>query len=296
MRDRAAGRVTSTQSRRGRIHLAIATSLALPLRERDVSPRLLCSITKWCHAAGKLARLLPQSTFRSELLVLTTQVRLLRGECRARTLAYDSNISAAVDAFADAHELRHRSHRLRSAHGGHYQRAWLRKWMLIGMTEYDAIFYTDTDVDIFAPAYNTSRLLDAAGAAHFAAVGSEAAALHAWRERFPTFMADKHAELLATHDREMVVHGGTFIVKPSRTAYLLGLAALRSRRWTARSGFEEAGPPKLLCERRHVGYGVFKRCASRPHRTRLSCGLLCVASARCPVGGFRTDAVLPQVC
>lgn len=200
---------------------------------------------------------------RAEVLILANAARLVHSECHARILAIDGNLSATIEAFATAHEARYNPVArapLRSAASGHYLRAWLQKWQLIGQTKYDAVFYSDADVDIFAGAYNTSASLDGAGAAHFARLGTLEAALRAWQSAFPAFLADERAQLLASNDREIVVHGGTFVVKPSQRAYHRGLTALSSGLWTAEGGFEDRGRPRATCSRERVGYGLFKRC------------------------------------
>ena len=237
--------------------VAIATTLYLPVGRR--APKLLlCSLTKWCHNAGRLARSLPP-TLRAELIVLTNDEAVVRRECLARTIAFDANVSVLVDAWAGAYETRY-ARRLKAAATPNEMRAWLRKWQLVGMTEYAAIFYTDTDVDIFAGAYNTSALLDARGIARFNAVGSIDSAIRAWTAELPAFLADSRVQLIATLDREIVVHGGIFLVKPSRRTFHLGLDVLRSRHWTPKGGFEAAGSPREVCRRQRVGRGYLRQC------------------------------------
>ena len=238
--------------------VAIATTLYLPVGRRAPKP-ILCSLTKWCHNAGLLARSLPPS-IRAELIVLTNRQAVVRRECRARIILFDANVSAVVDAWASAHETQYARRRLKAATCSHYLRSWLRKWQLVGMIKYDAVFYTDTDVDLFAGAYNTSSLLDARGVAHFNAVGSTDAAIHAWTTELPAFLASDRTQLIATLDREIVVHGGAFLLRPSRRTFQAGLDVLRSRQWTPEDGFEAAGSPRHVCHHGRVGHGFLRRC------------------------------------
>ena len=203
--------------------IAIATALHVPPRAPKA---IVCSITKWCHNAGVLSRALTlQLGLRASIVILTNRVKDLSSECHARVVHTEANLSATIDAWAT--HVEGKAHN--AAARGHYLRAWLRKWQLVSMIEFDAILYSDADVDLLGGAYNTSMHLDAAGARHFDALGSLEAAMHAWRARVPSFLADHRAQLLAPNDREIVTHGGVFLVKPRIATYELGVDTLRSR-------------------------------------------------------------------
>ena len=135
---------------RHRIRLAIA-SIHVP--SPDPCHGYSCGLLAWCSSASRLREALPIA-WRVDLLMLASSVAPAAGGRRGcmpdvldvrdcpqmRTIHPSTNLVAAVDAYA------------RRRKGQFIQRAGLTrtllKWELMGRTEYNAIFFSDIDVDV----------------------------------------------------------------------------------------------------------------------------------------------------
>lgn len=103
------------------------------------------------------------------------------------------------------------------------------------MTEYRAILYTDTDVDLGSPVPS--------------ALTPTPAARKAWTAALQEFL-DGPQLLAASRDAHSPVNGGILLIKPSESAYDFGVGVLRRRRFNVSHGFDLAGPPR---QQMHAG-------------------------------------------
>ena len=84
----------------------------------------------------------------AETVIITNIPASVRTECRRaviRTLGNASHFEQLATKWAMA-----TSHLVPRAGGPHLGRALLLKWLLLLETDYDAIFFTDSDVDIWS--------------------------------------------------------------------------------------------------------------------------------------------------
>ena len=95
-----------------------------------------------------------------------------------------------------------------------FSQSTMLKWQLVGLTEYERVLYTDSDVDLFL--HSAGRPPPASGL--FWAVW-----LAAWR----AFDASG-LELISSGDPHVPINTGVMLLRPSSRTYQLGLDTLRA--------------------------------------------------------------------
>ena len=137
-----------------RPQLAVATSFAFGSVHDSTSHargRQLdhCGFVKWCHSASLFAKLpFFSNSGGAEVVVLTDAISAAREECAAsaaRYMLYDAALKREVAAWAPE---RRRTKRMPDSD---FSTRALLKWQLVGLLEYQAIFFHDADVDLCAP-------------------------------------------------------------------------------------------------------------------------------------------------
>ncbi|KAJ1635335.1 hypothetical protein T492DRAFT_966542 [Pavlovales sp. CCMP2436] len=101
---------------------------------------------------------------------------------------------------------------------------FMLKWDIVRLTQYDVIFFTDTDALLQLTHSNQA-----------------AAAEHAWTVQYDAFLRSP-AQLVGGPDHNSPINAGVMLLKPSERVYREGLAAMR-RGWDADTGWEHAGLP-----------------------------------------------------
>ena len=214
--------------------LAIATIADVPSEQPE---NIVCGITKWCLNAAAMARLMGFGL--AEVVVLTNNVSLVREECSVvgkllRVLPFEANFSQLVDRWhASAH------HNIRGGGLVRKNRAMktnLLKWQYVGMTEYAVIYSSDLEVDHF---FNRSVMESHA---------------NQWPLKLHRF---RHmpSDLLATGDFESPFNGCTFLLKPNRRLFQVGVQVLETLRFNLTHGFNLSGRPHdLLLARDRVRF------------------------------------------
>lgn len=115
--------------------------------------------------------------------------------------------------------------------------AALYKWQLFAHTEFDAIFFTDVDVDLF-PVFGglapNGRGISSSNA------GRQLAA--AWTRGLSAFVRSA-AHLIASADYHSPINTGVMLLRPSEVIYGLGLRVLARNAFDPTLGFDRAGRP-----------------------------------------------------
>ena len=105
-----------------------------------------CGLLKWCFSAAAFAKS-PVLDGAAEAVVLTNNLTWARGECRTpsvRFIAADPTLELLVRQWGQLHKPGASKKRSRPP-----RPVTLMKWQLFALTDYDAIFYHDVDVDPF---------------------------------------------------------------------------------------------------------------------------------------------------
>ena len=176
----------------------------------DGKKRYECGLEKWCADVKRLRRYLDIEVkvvssltvkFCEEATTITPEASLLA--LAANRTRPPGSKSITVAAFSKVN---------------------LWKWHLVSLVEYDTIFYSDLDVDLFmhtSPAVWANNLK--------------------YAER--TFRKSRY-RLYAHEDHASPINGGVFMIKPNVSDYLAGLRALRGP-FNLSHGFE-ARPHALV--------------------------------------------------
>ena len=139
--------------------------------------------------------------------------------------------------------------------------AALFKWQLFKHTEYDAIFFTDVDVDLY-PAFGGLPPNLARGTRR----GPSRAArelIAAWTRGLLAFVGSG-SSLVASADYHSPINTGVMLLRPSERMYQLGLRVLRRNDFDPTLGFDRAGRPSeaLAALRAHATPQLWREVAA----------------------------------
>lgn len=206
-----------------------------------------CGLVKWCYNAMRLVSM-PWLTGQAEVVVWTNArgQDFVRAECGHRVqriVEFDGSLSDTVRQWGVATKGVWKACGLRCHLGiRSINDVALLKWQLVRHEEYQLIFLTDTDVDIFDGHYVKSeqeylmwtRQSWAAGLD--ALLGSSQVRQAKGRTRYAN-----GTQLVANPDFESPINAGVMLFKPSAATYRRGVDALTSMQWNLTHGFELAG-------------------------------------------------------
>ena len=193
-----------------------------------------CGLLKWCYSVAALVKQ-PSLIGATEAVIIADDQAAAAASCwpRPRIVKFDRELLSLARAWAALPSVRQGS-------GGQYavssagDALMLMKLQLVSLVEYDVVVYLDSDVDLFLHTYARPPHPESLAGRVFA---------RAWRKGLDAFRGSR-THLLATADPHVPVNGGLFVLAPSRNAYRIGLAALRSRRFNWSHGFELRGRPR----------------------------------------------------
>lgn len=109
----------------------------------------------------------------------------------------------------------------------------LFKWHLMASTEYDAVLFTDTDVDLLP--------------SRFDQVAAHAALRADWSRRLPALMrSPRGVRLIASADWSSPINAGVLLLLPSKRVYRDGVSVLQRASFDNVKGWGHAGSPAEL--------------------------------------------------
>jgi hypothetical protein len=198
-----------------------------------------CGIVKWCYSAAALVNT-PFLRGRADAVVLTDKTSTLNGTCwpSPRVLTFDAALLRLTRLWTAAR----RASGERAQNNGHkalsnFSSSQLMKWQLASLTEYEAVLYLDTDIDLF---------LLHGGRPPPALTAAGAMLRRTWSAAIDAFVRSG-LELLATSDPHVPISGGAFLLRPSSDVYAAGVAVLRHAvAFNYSHGFELRGPPQSV--------------------------------------------------
>ncbi|KAL1499051.1 hypothetical protein AB1Y20_013567 [Prymnesium parvum] len=185
-----------------------------------------CALLLWCSSAQRL-RLAVNA---SALLVLSSAPS--SPDCPSATFLWPTAFLPAAAAYSRALARAHPrlARHLLLPPPAPPLLPHLLKFALLGLTQYDVVFFADVDVDLAPHGHDRSR-----PPARLAAA--------AWRESLRAFAASA-ARLAAAPDFDAPVNTGSLLLKPSAGASAKLQAALRTATFSPRSGFNGVGSPR----------------------------------------------------
>ena len=255
----------ASQGRRQR-GIAIANSFAVYDKAKGD-----CGLLKWCYNAMRLVQM-PWLAGQAEVVVWTNArgADFARAECGPRVqriVEFDADLEDVARrwAVATAGACKSRGSRCHLGQRSVNDVALL-KWQLVRHEEYQLVFLTDTDVDVFDSHYARSEreylmyLQRAWETGLHALLGPSAVT---GQVKAPTRYPNR-TQLVANPDFESPLNAGVMLFIPSVSAYRRGVQALRSMRWNLTHGFELAGSPCDGVPKKAIAafasYGI-RRCA-----------------------------------
>jgi hypothetical protein len=167
---------------------------------------------------------LASSALRASLhpLLATNSLAIAQRECDSPGLAFEI---VGEELLAHA----------RAIGGGNVgTQAWLSKWWLIGLTQFDLVLSIDLDVDLLEVAYGRLYVLRGGVETYVRDTA------HTWARELPIFMRSRY-ELLGAPDHMSPVNGGVLWFKPSREAFAAGLALIATRSFNEATGWNASG-------------------------------------------------------
>jgi hypothetical protein len=223
--------------------LAIATVQAIErceggicMLDRTSSERTSCGLVKWCTSVSTLLRL-PSLAAHAEALILTNHAEIVRSLCFVRSTTLRIVPLHQRLVAASQHWARH----LRAINFS--MTAWTRqvsiaalyKWQVFAHVEYEAVFYTDADVDLLAHSWQLKSH------ARFMTVLNET-----WTTGLREFLAETRVRMVASPDFHSPINTGVLLVKPSLAVFEQGVGLLERGRFDRNLGFAQDG-------RAHIG-------------------------------------------
>lgn len=217
-----------------RAEIAIATSFSVA-GTSDPRPAA-CGLLKWCFSASQLATA-PFLSGRAEVVVFTeAPTHEALSECHPaallRVVPYGRALRRIVGRWSLA---ANRSGLMRGRMASRrFSEQALLKWEALRHTEYNCIFLTDPDVDLF---FDFAGQLPPTGSRH----------LHhlrrAWTAQLARFRSSA-AQLVASVDGASPINAGVLMLKPSVATYDRGIRVLDTLRWHVVHGFNGTGSPR----------------------------------------------------
>lgn len=219
--------------------LAVATLLHAPAElanDNCSGTGYRCGLLGWCASARRLQRALP-TQWDVSIVVLVVEAATMvparepYGSCQERK---EARLAKMHCPGAVVHTpsrrlsgyIRALSHVARRDN-----RWWLAKWHLLGRREYEAVLFSDLDVDLLPNASDA------------AAVGAE------WAARLPEVLAARRAgplRAIVNPDHESAINGGFMLLLPDVELYEDGLEVLRNGFGGPHVGWNGTGTPKQL--------------------------------------------------
>ena len=125
----------------------------------------------------------------------------------------------------------------------------LMKWQLFAITDYDAIFYHDVDVD---PFLHTNGRPPSQGTPLFDPFASS------WLRGYEAFLRSG-TELLALRDPHIPINTGTMLLRPSERVHAIGMRTLQAMRFNFTHGFNLSGRPRDVLPFKQMARADVKR-------------------------------------
>mmetsp|Transcript_28875 Transcript_28875/g.47878 ORF Transcript_28875/g.47878 Transcript_28875/m.47878 type:complete len:372 (+) Transcript_28875:76-1191(+) len=209
-----------------------------------------CGLIKWCYSAARFAKL-PFLARATEAVVLTNNVSQASLECRseARFIEFDPDFKKVVDRWKQLNYTG--SNRHRRAFSG----STLMKWQLFALRDYDAVLFTDVDVDLF---------LSNSGRPPLQSSHAWGQLENSWTVHVGRFMRSR-LQLLASKDTHAPINTAVMLLKPSRKIFDIGKSTLETRRFDFQRGFNLSGPPRSIMP----WAAMSKQLANRINGTRM---------------------------
>jgi hypothetical protein len=258
----------SRSAQRPKFHLGIATIFFPPiqthvrgkLRCPRSSAALPCGLLPWCASVRRLRDALPADVVASTLAIDATIMARRQRAASCRTEPWDpqdcpelrwlSPSPALLDAASghlrrrlDACVRRQPSCATHWLASSRFSKVIIRlggtllKWELMRLVEYDAILFSDMDVDLMP-----TRLLPVGrGATALAPIREE------WARMLPILMApDASIRMVASADWSSPINAGLLLLRPSAAIFREGLDALHAPFDTSRGWNRTGGPAALM--------------------------------------------------
>lgn len=227
-----------------------------------------CGIVKWCFSATTFAES-PLLRGGASVVVLTNNASWVRGECRSpqvRIISPDPQLELVVRGWSAS-----RPPRLAQRRSRPFRPDTLMKWQLFALTDYNAILYTDVDVDLFLQTSGRPPpplFTSASGAP------SGATFIAAWTRGFEAFLRSS-TDLIALRDPHVPINTAAMLLRPSQHAYALGLATLQTRRFNFTHGFNLTGRPRDVLPLQTLPYATAKRLRDNTMARRNTWDVVC---------------------
>ena len=205
-----------------------------------------CGLLKWCFSAAAFAKS-PVLDGAAEAVVLTNNLTWARGECRTpsvRFIAADPTLELLVRQWGQLHKPGASKKRSRPP-----RPVTLMKWQLFALTDYDAIFYHDVDVD---PFLHTNGRPPSEGTPLFDPFASS------WLRGYEAFLRSG-TELLALRDPHIPINTGTMLLRPSERVHAIGMRTLQAMRFNFTHGFNLSGRPRDVLPFKQMARADVKR-------------------------------------